>query len=205
MFGFAALLFWLPFSFGSDRGDDWVVALPGIVLAGFGVFATFAFVAAVKTRIALDATSFAATVVDGHNRFLMPRFRHVQLSLSDIRAVERRSEIFRSLGFYTMRDALSLVTAENERIGLCSNTMGSAATFPIDEIAEAVARAAGITVTDDGTVRTKGSGLYGAASSSWSEAPLDDVRAGKMRRTAILTAQLCALALLLTLALRACL
>jgi hypothetical protein len=202
MFGFAAVLFGLPFSVGGDRSGDWVVIATGVVITWFGLFAVFALIAALKTRVMLNGPTFEATIVSGHDVFLIPRFRTVRLSVSDIRAVERRREIFRTLGFYSMRDALSIVTTEGERIGLCSDTIGTASTLPIDDVAHAIATAAETTVTDDGTVRTGGSGLYGAASSSWVEHPLDHARASKMQRVAVLTMQVCTVLLLLTLLLR---
>jgi hypothetical protein len=203
MFGFAALLLVLPFSFSGDRSGDWVVVTTGAIVAWFGFFAIFALVAALRTRVTLDGPTFEATVVSGHDVFLIPHFRAIRLPVSDIRAVERRCEVFRTLGFYSMRNALSIVIAGGDRIGLCSDTIGSASTLPIDDVADAIAAAAGISVTDDGTVRTRGSGLYGAASSSWVEHPLDEARAGKMRRAAVLTMKICAVLLLLTFALRA--
>lgn len=205
IFGIAALLFALPFSFGGDRTGDFIVVLTGIAMTGFGVFATFGLIAAVRTRITLDTRMLDATVVTGHNALLVPRFRDVGIPLSQIRSVERRCEIFRTAGFYSSREALSIVTAAGERIGLCSDTLGNASTLPLDEIASGIAGAAGIAVTDDGTVRAKGSGLYGAASSSWTECPLDAASATKARRAAIATMQICTLVLLLTFLLRACL
>ncbi len=204
MFGFAALLFALPFAFGGDRSGDWIVVLTALALVGFGIFATFGLIAAVRTSVTLDAKTLDATVVTGHNALLVPQFREVHLPISQIRSVERRCEIFRTLGFFTSREALSIVTTGGERIGLFSNTLGNVSTLPLDEVADAVALAAGIPVTDDGTVRTKGSGLYGAASSSWSERPLDKASASKARRMAIATAQICTALLLLTFLLRAC-
>ena len=203
MFGFAAILFGLPFAYGSDRSGDWMVILTGLLLVAFGVFAIFALIATVRTRITLRAATLEATVVDGHNWLLVPHFRTIRLPLSDVRSVERRCEILRTLGFTTTRDALSVVTAEGERIGLFSNTLGSASTLPLDEVANAIAGAAGIRVTDDGTVRTRGSGLYGAAASAWIEAPLDVASAGKARHRAVITMQICTVLLLLTLVLRA--
>ena len=203
MFGAAALLFVVPFSFDTDRSGDWIVLLTALAMTGFGAFATFGLVAAVRTRITIRGATLEATVVDGHDRLLVPHFRTVRLPLSDVRSVERRCELFRTLGFSTMRNALSIVTVDGNRIGLCSDTLGNASTLPLDDVANAVAGAAGVPVTDGGTVRTRGSGLYGAASSSWTEAPLDVVTASKARRTAIATAQLCTVLLLLTLVVRA--
>lgn len=205
MYSMAGLLFSLPLTLGNgDHGADWFVMLTGVVMGGFGIFATFALIVAVRVKIVLGATMLEATVVGGHNILLVPRLREVRLALSQIRAVERRCEMFRSLGFATMRDALSIVTADGERIGLFSNTLGTLSTLPIDDVANAIAGAAGVAVTDDGTVWTKGSGLYGAASSSWTERPLDAASASKARRAAVLTVQICTTLLLLTLALRAC-
>ena len=103
-----------------------------------------------------------------------------------------------------MRDALSIVTEDGERIGLFSNTLGNLSTLPVDDVANAIAAAAGVTVTDDGTVWARGSGLYGGASSSWTERPIDAASASKARHGAILTVQICTALLLLTFVLRAC-
>jgi hypothetical protein len=201
MFGIAGLLVSLPFTLGgADHTGDWMVFATALVVAGFGVFITFASVAIARTRLTLDATTLDATVVDGHNWFLVPRFRSIRVPLHDIQSIERRNEIFKTLG---MRDALSIVTSGGERIGLFSNTLGSLDTLPLDEVANAIAAAAGIGVTDDGTVLTRGSGLYGAASSTWTERPLDPTSANKARRTAIVAAQICSALVLLTYVLRA--
>ncbi len=204
LFAIAALMFGLPFIYGAGvHGADWIVIATGLVVMGFAVFVTFALVAVVRTHLTIDAAMLEATVVAGHDWLLVPRFRSVRLPLSDIRSVERRREIFRTLGFSTMRDAVSLVKPGGERIGLFSNTLGSADTLPLDEVADAIAAAAGISVTDDGTVITRGSGLYGAASSTWTERPLDPVAARKARHGAIVVAQICSALLLLTFVLRA--
>lgn len=205
MFGIAALLFALPFTFGGDHDGVWMVALTGLAMLGFGTFVSFALIAAVRTRVSVGATMLDAMVVTGHNALLVPHFRAVRLAFSDIRSVERRCEVFRTLGFITTREALSVVTAEGERIGLFSNTLGNVSTLPLDDVADAVAAAAGIAVTDDGTVRTRGSGLYGAASSSWNERPLDPAGATKAQRAALVTVQICTALLLLVFLLRACL
>lgn len=205
MFSIAGLLFSLPLMHDNgDRSADWIVILPGIVIVGFGIFATFVLIVAVRTRITLGATTLEATVVAGHNLLLVPQLRKVGLPLSQIRSVERRCEIFRRLGLLTMRDALSIVTEDGERIGLFSNTLGNLSTLPIDDVANAIAAAAGVTVTDDGTVWARGSGLYGGASSSWTERPIDAASASKARHGAILTLQICTALLLLTFVLRAC-
>jgi hypothetical protein len=206
MFGIAALIFAIPAITGSaDHSADWIADLTAIVMSGFGLFATFALVAVTRIRLTLDAGMLDATVVERHDRLLIPHFRSVRLPLTDIRSVERRTELFRTLGISTMRDALSVVRADGERIGLFSNTLGSADTLPLDEVADAIATAAGVAVTDDGTVRTRGSGLYGAASSSWTEKPLDEATANKAQRNVILAAQICGTLLVLVFALRACL
>ncbi len=44
-----------------------------------------------------------------------------------------------------MRDALSIVTEDGERIGLLSNTLGNLSTLPVDDVANAIAAAAGVT------------------------------------------------------------
>jgi len=205
MFGIAAMMFGLPVSDrAADRSGDWMVVLGGLVMTGFAVFATFALVAVLRIRITLDAAMLDATVVDGHSWFLMPHFRSVRLRLTEIRSVERRCELFRQLGLGSMRDAVSVVTTGGERIGLFSNTLGSSDTLPLDEVADAIAAAAGTHVTDDGTVRANGPGLYGAASSSWAEVPLDTATASKARRAVIVTAQIFGTILILAFALRAC-
>jgi hypothetical protein len=143
-------------------------------------------------------------VPDGHNALLVPRFRTLRLPLGEIRSVERREEISKSLGLSTLRESLSIVTATGERIGLFSNTNGAISALPLDAIAGAIASAAGIAVTDDGTVMAKAQGLYGAASSSWSERPLDAGSAIKARQVAVRTLQILVGLMTLGFVLRAC-
>jgi hypothetical protein len=205
MLGIAGLLFSIPAIDGSsDHSADWIVDLTGVIMLGFAIFMTFGLVAVVRTRISLDAETLDATLADGHNWLLVPHFREVRLSVEDIGSVERRTEVFRTLGMSSMRDALSVVTKRGERIGLFSNTLGTVSTLPLDEVANAIASAAGVPVTDDGTVATKGSGLYGAAASSWKERPLDPASATKARSRATRTMQIVFGLVFFTFALRAC-
>jgi len=205
MFGIAALLFSLPLMVGNgDRSSDWIVDLTGVIIAGFGIFMTFGLIAVVRTRISLSGTSLDATVPSGHNWLLVPRFRTIRLPVGEIRSVERRQEIFRTFGLSSLRESLSVVTNGDERIGLFSNVSGSPSTLPFDEIAGAIASAAGIAVTDDGTVLTKASGLYGEASSSWSERRLDETAAIKARGAAVRTLQILAALVMLGFVLRTC-
>jgi hypothetical protein len=206
MYGFAILVFCIPLlAEVHDHSGDWITDLLGIALLGFAFFATFALVAVVRTRVGIDAAGLEATVIAGHGWLLVPRFRHVRVPLAEIHSVERRQELFRTLGFPTMREALSVVTAGGEQIGLFSDTLGSASTLPLDEIASAIAVAAGVPVTDDGIVRTRGSGLYGAASSSWTERPLDAESATKAQRAVVRTLQISTIVLASVFLLRACL
>ncbi len=57
---------------------------------------------------------------------------------------------------------------------------------------------------DVGTVWTKAPGLYGEASSSWSEQRLDDTSAFKVRRVAVRTVQLAGALIFLVVVVRAC-
>ncbi len=209
MFGTAALMFGLPVMFGNgDHSGDWMLDVTGIVIAGFGLFLTFGLVAYVRTRISLvagpDGTSLDATVIDGHNLLFAPRFRTIRLPVGRIRSVERRQEIFRTLGLSNMLDSLSIVTDGGERIGLFSNANGSIVRLPLETIAGAIASAARIGVTDDGTVLTAPRGLYGEASSSWTERPLDGAAAIKARRAVTRTLQILVALMMLGVALRAC-
>lgn len=205
MYGFGVLLFFLPLITGvSDFAGNLAVTVTGVMLLGFGTFMTFGYVAMTRTRIRLTATELDATVPGRHNWLLVPHFRTIALPLAQIAAVERRQEAFRSLGLVNMRDSLSVVTTGGERFGLFSNTRGPSSTLPLDEIADAIAAGAGVTVTDAGTVWTKGQGLYGEASSDWTEARLDDASAAKARRVAARTALVFVVMFLLVMIVRAC-
>jgi hypothetical protein len=205
MYGAAVLLFSLPLIAGvSDPTGSWIVDATGAVMVGFGLFMTFGLIAIVRTRISLNATTLEATVPSHHSLLLVPSFRVIALPVTQIRSVERRQEAFRSFGLTNLRDSLSVVTTGGERIGIFSNTSGPSSQLPLDEIADAIASAAGTSVTDAGTVWTKAPGLYGEASSSWSEQRLDDTGAMKVRRAAVRTAQLFVVLLLLVIVLRTC-
>jgi hypothetical protein len=205
MFGVAASLFSLPVLLGGhDPSINAIVYVTAIIMAGFGLFMTFALIGVVRTHISISATNLDATVPHGHSRLLVPHFRVIALPLEQIRSVERRQEAFRSFGLISLRDSLSIVTSGGERIGLFSNPSGPAARLPLDDITAAIASGAGIAVTDAGTVWTKAPGLYGEASSSWTEPPLDQTSAIKVRRTAVRTAQIAGTLVLLAIALRAC-
>jgi hypothetical protein len=145
-----------------------------------------------------------ATIPTGHDRLLVPHFRTIRVPVGAIRSVERRREIVRLLGFSSIEDALSVVTAGGERIGLFSSSEMAAVHLPVDEVAGAIAVAAGIVVTDGGTVLTRSDDLYGAASSSWTETPLDAVAARKARLAALRTFQIMFGLMTLTFVLRAC-
>jgi hypothetical protein len=196
------------FAASSDAIAAWILAFTALASTAFGVFMTFGLIAFERTRISLttgaDGTSLDATVSAGHNRLLVPRFRTVRLRAGEIRSVERRREIVRLLGFSTIEDALSVVTAGGERIGLFSSSEMAAIHLPVDEVAAAIAAAAGIGVTDGGTVLTTTDDLYGAASSTWTERPLDAVSARKARAAALRTFQIIFGLMTLTFVLRAC-
>lgn len=209
IFGLAAFIGSFVFAAGSDAVAAWILAVTAVVTVAFGLFMTFGLIAYVRTRISLatDAggTFLEGVVVAGHSRLLVPRFRAIQLPAGEIRAVERRSEIVRLLGFSTPEEALSIVTAGGERIGLFSTSEMSSIQLPLDEIAAAIAAAAGIAVIDAGTVVTTTSDdLYGAASSSWTESPLDAAGARKARTAALRTFQIIFGLMALTFILRAC-
>jgi|GEM_PF-2201584 len=209
IFGVAGLLFVLPVILGGvDRGGLTIIDVTGVVIAGFGVFMAFGLSAFARTRISLvtglGGVSLEATVPVGHNRFLMPRFRTTRLPAREIGSVERRVEVFRTFGLTSMRESLSVVPDGGERIGLFSNANGSLNRLPLAEIAAAIAAAAGVAVTDDGTVLTKGRGLYGEASSTWNERPLDAPSASKARRAATRTLQILVGLMMLGFVLRAC-
>ncbi len=205
MFAVAALLLSLPLLVGgSDPAANAIIAITAIIMAGFGLFMTFGLIGVVRTRIGIKGPNLEATVPQHHSRLLVPKFRVIALPIAQIRAVETRQEAFRSFGLVNLRQSLSIVTSDGERIGLFSNTLGPTVQLPLDEIAGAIAAGAGVAVTDAGTVWTKAPGLYGEASSSWREQPLDQAGAIKVRRTAIRTMQIVVTLVLLTFALRAC-
>ncbi len=206
-FLFSIAAFFFSFQFfvsNADRGGVWVFDIVGVILMALALFMGFALLAVVLTEIRLTGTTLVATVPFGHNRLLVPHFRTVTLQLASIRSVERRVEVYRTLGLSNMRESLSVVTASGERVGLFSNTKGSTSQLPLADIADGIACAVGITVTDDGTVRVKAPALYGAASSSWSERSLDASSASKATQAATLTVQILAALMLLGIGLRAC-
>ena len=204
MFAAAALIVATPALVGGPAsGFDYTIPIFAGVIACFGVFAFFGLLAVVRTRVSLDATTLSATVPGDHVAFLIPTFRAVRLPIAEIRSVERREEIFKQFWTTNLRDSLSVVTKAGERIGLVSATVGTIQ-FPLDEMADAIARAAGVEVTDDGTVRTKAPGLYGEASSSWTETPLDEKSANAARDRVLLGMQIAAGLILLGVVLRAC-
>jgi hypothetical protein len=187
-----------------DAGTMWFLRACGAFIAGMGVFMCFGLVAMARTRIRLTGTLLDATVPDHHNVFLVPHFRTIRLDVRTLRSVERREEIVRWAGFPTMRGSLSVVTADGERIGLITAPYGTGATLPLDDIGAGIAAAAGTAVTDDGTVMSKAPGLYGAASSSWTETPLDPARAAKAKRGVVMTMQIVFMLFMLTTLLRTC-
>jgi hypothetical protein len=193
---------------GTDPTGNAIMYVTGFIMAGFGLFLTFGLIAVARTRIALE-TNAGGTVLDamvpgGHNLLLVPRLRAVRLPVAEIQSVERRQEVARSFGLSSLRDALSVVTTNGERIGLFSTADTALIKLPLPAIAGAIAAAAGVAVTDDGTVVTKASGLYGEASSSWTEKPLDAPAANKARRAAAVTLQIVVGLVMLTFVVRAC-
>jgi hypothetical protein len=205
MFGFAVLLFSIPLIAAPvDATSLWIVDGTGAVLLGFACFFVFGLIALARSRISISGTTLHATIPDHHNWLLVPRFRSVGVELGQIRSVDRREEAVRAFGFTTMRRSLSIVTTSGDRIGLFTNTENAVGQMPIDEIAAVIAAGAGIAVTDDGLVLSRAAGLYGAASSAWTETPLDAAGAAKVRRAAARTVQVVTALLLLTLVVRAC-
>ena len=205
IFGVAAFLFSMQFTVGAgDRVTGLILDAVTLAVVALAVFMTFGLIAAVRTRIGIDGTFLDATVPAGHNALLVPHFRTIRLPVAEIGSVERRVEISSILGLSSMRDSLSIVTTGGERIGLFSNTNGAINILPIDEIAAGIASAAGLAITDAGTVTTKSQGLYGAASSSWNEPALDPESAGKAKQLAVRTLQILVGLMTLGFVLRAC-
>jgi hypothetical protein len=207
MFLIALFLFSLPFWIGgsADATSTAMIDVTGALMAGFGTFFLFGLSAMARTRVTLDGSLLAATVPAGHNWLLVPAFREVRLPVSQIRSVERRQEIYKWAGFGSLRETLSVVTQSGERIGLFTNTVGPASQLPIDDIAAALARAAGVEVVDGGTVISKAPGLYGQPSSTWTETPLDAATAQRKRAGVARTSQIVFFLVMMTLVLRACL
>ncbi len=198
-------LLWLPFRL--DAQTDQLVAIYGpaaLVVLTFGAFMAFGAVALARTRLTLGATSLRGVVPVENGWSFAPSFRTVDVPVSEIRAVDRRVEIVRTLGLSMARQSLSIVTASGERIGLFTNPDTAVVRLPLGEIAGAIAAAAGIAVTDRGTVISKAPGLFGSASSSWTETPLDAPRAARARRGALITLQVIFGLMALTWILRAC-
>ena len=205
MFGVAAFLIGIPLLVpGNLTGVAWVLDVCGLVVAGFGCFMLSGLIAFSRMQISLSPAGLDATLTAGNSRWLVPRFRTISLTVAEIRSVERRDEISRMLGLSTQFQSLSIVTTKGERIGLFSNAATAAAKLPLEEIASAIAAAAGVPVSDGGTVLIKRAGLYGDASSSWTEQPLDPVNAVKAKRTAALTMQILVGVVMLCAVLRAC-
>jgi hypothetical protein len=209
MYGVVILLFCIPvLAGGTDPTGNAIIYVTGTIMAGFALFLTFGLIAIARTRITLQMRAGGAVldaiVPGGHNLLLVPRLRAVRLPVAEIRSVERRQEVVRSFGLSSLRDALSVVTTTGERIGLFSTAASSLINLPLPAVADAIAAAAGVAVTDDGTVVTKASGLYGEASSSWTEKPLDAPAANKARRVAAVTLQIVVGLMMLTFIIRAC-
>jgi hypothetical protein len=195
----------LPFAIGpAPEAAFWTLELSGAVIVGFGVFLVFGLSAVLRTRLTLDRTSLRGLVPNGAGRLLVPRFRAIDVPVAEIRSVERRAEIVKAFGFTTARESLSIVTAGDQRIGLFSNADTSLIRLPLTTIAGAIATAAGVAVTDRGTVLTTAKGLYGEAASSWTEPPLDAAAATRARRATVITLQIIVALMMLTYILRAC-
>jgi len=205
MYGIAAVLICLPLlESGSDHSFDWIIYLTGGMMVLFGMFMTFYWMVLARTSIRLNGANLEAIVPAHHTWYLAPEFRRIDVPLRKIRSVDRRQEIWRSFGASNLRESLSIVTDGGERIGVVSNSLGYSPTLPIDDIASSIASAAGVSVTNGGTVRSKDLGLYGATSSSWNEPKLDPAVASAARRAAYRTMQIVTALMLVTLVLRGC-
>ena len=203
--GLAAFFFAAPFVLGPNAAGLIVFFFVlGVPMAALGLFMAVGFIAVVRALISLDGSTLDAELIAPPKRPFVPSFRSLHLPVNQIRSVEKREEIVRKYGFTTVRNSLSLVTTNGERIGLFSNNVGSIGQMPLDEIAGAIASAAGIPVTDRGSVLTTTAGLYGEAEATWNEPPLDPAAATKARRTAARTMQILVSVVLLLSLLRTC-
>ncbi len=79
------------------------------------------------------------------------RFRRGRIALADIVSVDRRDEVVRFLRLPGTLNALSIVGADGRRLELVRCQPGPQV-LPVDEIAGRIADAAGLAVTDLGTV-----------------------------------------------------
>ncbi|HEX3468396.1 MAG TPA: hypothetical protein VHT05_09990 [Candidatus Elarobacter sp.] len=192
------------FAGGGDAVVYAILGTCGAIVVAFGLFLALGFSAFARTVVALDASALRAVVPVERGWLIVPRLRAIDLPPATVRAVERRTEITKFLGLSTVRQALSIVTTGGARIGLLTAAETSMVRLPLDEIAAAIANAAGITVTDGGTVYSKAIGLYGAAASDWNEPPLDVPAAQKARRGAAITLQIIVALMAVTFIVRAC-
>jgi hypothetical protein len=205
LFGVAAFFFAAPWILGPNAAG--LVAffdVLGVFMGGLALFMAFGLIAVSRAHLRLNGATLDGELIGGRTRLFAPRFRAINLPVRDIRSVERREEIVRKFGFTTLRESLSLVTADGTRIGLFSNTYGAFGQMPLAEIASAIAAAADIAVTDRGSVLTTATSLYGQAEPTWNEPPLDPAAAAKARRTATRTMQILVTVVLMLSLLRTC-
>ena len=78
--------------------------------------------------------------------------RRVTVPISEVRAVEIREEVSRFAGIVSLARALSVATTNGDRFVLGQATGQEVSALPIDEMAQAIADAAGRPVTDRGTI-----------------------------------------------------
>ena len=79
-----------------------------------------------------------------------------EIPFSDIRAVERRDEIYSSFGIPSMQTAYSIANAEGRRIVLGYRSPLAAWNYPLDEAAVLIADKAGVKLVDRGGVKIGG-------------------------------------------------
>lgn len=202
--GLGLVFMWLPLGFGAPAAALWVLEICGLLMAAFGAFLAAGFGVFVATHVTLDGATLRALVPEERGWNPVPRFRSIVVPVAEIRAVERRTEIVKVMGMSSARQALSVVDAAGRRFGLFSSADTTLIRLPLDTIAAAIAAAAGVQVVDLGTVIAGAPGLFGAESSSWTEAPLGAVAAAKARRAAAVTLQIVVALTALTFVLRAC-
>ena len=142
--------------------------------------------AARKTRIRISEADVDVAVPQWRGPTPFSPYEQARLPYDQIKSVEQRGEIYRSLGILGLRRVSSVVTNDGQRYVLGYSTENEAdAPIPFSNIAKDIAERAGVQLVDKGAVNVGtqvGAAIRGTP--DWDAEPIDEETVEQTRKRA---------------------
>jgi hypothetical protein len=173
-----------------------------VLFLAMGVFGGLLFFAYAGTRFTIADQRLEMVLPTWHGHMPTPPMREYRFSPGELRAVQVREEVRRSMGATLIGPALMLETAGGERIFAYRCLADKLGALPLSEIAVAIGREMQCAVDDHGLVEVGAWRTDDAA--SWAAKPLPPEQAVTARTSAARYAKIVAAVITVALLVRAC-